>query len=358
MAFPTNNLQRTATTSVVAAAFVLGPFLTAIAQAVPLTGAGATFPEPLYQRYASEIKKTYPDLQINYQGIGSGGGIKQLTAGTVDFGASDAAMTDTEIAKVARGVVFVPTAGGAVAVVYNLPGVNNLKLSRKTLPAVFDGQITRWNDSRIAADNPGVRLPNQPIKLAVRADSSGTTFVFTNHLSAIDNYFRGRIGADKAPRWAASPLKAKGNPGVAQIVKRTPGTIGYVESAFAKTNRLQSALVQAKNGSYVAPSLQAANQALQGVQFNPDYRVDFKKTGDPANGYPITGLTWIMLYKQYPDAAKADSVKRMVQWILTKGQALNGSLEYTQIPQSTANRVVQAVQSGVTASTATNRSGR
>jgi len=178
-------------------------------------------------------------------------------------------MKDAQIAKVNRGVIFVPTAGGTVAVVYNLPGVNNLKLSRKTLPAIFSGQITPWNDPRIVADNPGVRLPNQPIKLAVRADSSGTTFVFTNHLSAIDNYFRGRVSADTAPRWAASPLKAKGNPGVAQIVKRTPGTIGYVESAFATTNRLQTAQVQAKNGSYVAPSLQAANEALQAVQFNP-----------------------------------------------------------------------------------------
>ncbi|CAA9577309.1 Phosphate ABC transporter, periplasmic phosphate-binding protein PstS [uncultured Synechococcales cyanobacterium] len=358
MAFPTTNLQRTATTSAVTAAFVFGPFLTAIAQAVPLTGAGATFPEPLYQRYASEIKKVYPDLQINYQGIGSGGGIKQLTAGTVDFGASDTAMTNEEAAKVSRGVIYVPTAGGAVAVVYNLPGVNNLKLSRKTLPAIFSGQITRWNDSRIVADNPGVRLPAQPIRLATRADSSGTTFIFTNHLSAIDPYFKGRIGANKAPRWTRNSLKAKGNPGVAQIVKRTPGAVGYVESSFSKTNRLQTAQVQAKNGSYVAPTVQAANQALQAVQFDSDNRVDFTKLGDPANGYPITGLTWIMVYKQYADPAKADSVKRMVQWILTRGQALNSSLEYTQIPQSTANRVVQAVQSGVGVSTAATGSGR
>jgi phosphate transport system substrate-binding protein len=160
-----------------------------------------------------------------------------------------------------------------VAVVYNVPGVSNLRMSRAVLPAIFSGQITRWNDPKIAADNPGVNLPDQPIRLAVRADSSGTSFIFTNHLSAINPYFKGRVGANRAPRWPGKPISGKGNPGVAQIVKRTPGSIGYVEAAFAKNNNLQTALVQNKKGAYVAPDVAQANKALSAVQFNPDFRV-------------------------------------------------------------------------------------
>ncbi|HEY9846617.1 MAG TPA: phosphate ABC transporter substrate-binding protein PstS, partial [Candidatus Caenarcaniphilales bacterium] len=288
MAFSKTTLRRTVTTSAVTVAFAFGPLLTAIAQALTLNGAGATFPEPLYQRYFAEFSKKNPGLQVNYQGIGSGGGIKQMIAGTVDFAGSDAAMTDEEIAKVSRGVMLVPTAGGAVSVVYNLPGVTNLKLSRTVLPAIFAGKISRWNDPKIAADNPGVNLPNQPIRPVVRADSSGTTFIFTNHLSAVDPYFRGRIGADKAPRWVKAFVKGKGNPGVAAQVKRTPLSIGYVEYAFAKQNQLQTALVQKKDGQFIAPDLASANQALATVKFPTNFRV-FE--GDPAQGYPITGLT-------------------------------------------------------------------
>ncbi len=350
MAFSPTALRRAVTTSAVAVALTFGPLLTAIAQAIPLTGAGATFPEPLYQRYFAELQRKFPDLLVNYQGIGSGGGIKQLTAGTVDFAGSDTAMTDEEAAGVSQGVVYVPTSGGPVAVVYNLPGApNNLKMSREVLPDIFSGKITRWNDPRIAADNPGVSLPDQPIRLAVRADSSGTSYIFTNHLSAIDPYFKGRIGATKEPRWPGDTIAAKGNPGVAQTVQRTPGTIGYVEASFATTNNLPVALVQDKQGAYVAPTLEAANQALAAVQFNPDYRVDFEKLGDPAAGYPITGLTWLMVYKQYPDPAKADSVKRMTQWVLTEGQEINDDLGYTRIPAPVADGVIQAVNSSVTA---------
>lgn len=351
MAFSVTTLRRAATTSAVAVAFTLGPLLAAIAQAIPLNGAGATFPDPLYQRYAAELAKRFPDLQMNYQGIGSGGGIKQMIAGTVDFAGSDTAMTDEERDQVGRGVVFVPTAGGPVAVVYNAPGVNGLKLSRPVLAGIFAGQITQWNDPKIGADNPGVNLPALPIRLAVRADSSGTTFIFTNHLSAIDSYFKGRIGANKAPRWSGKPLSAKGNPGVAQIVQRTPGTIGYVEYSFAKTNNLQTALVQDKKGVFVPPTLEGANRALASVQYDPDYRIDFTKLGDPAEGYPITGLTWIMVYKQY-DPAKADAVKRMVAWILNEGQELNDDLDYTRIPPELATRVVDTANRDVTSGAA------
>lgn len=344
------------TTSVVAAAVAMGPVLTTVAQTtVTLNGAGATFPDPLYQRYAAEFKRTHPNITINYQGIGSGGGIKQMIAGAVDFAGSDAAMTNAEAGQVKPGVVFVPTAGGPVAVVYNLSGVSNLKLSRAVLPAIFDGQITTWNDPKIAADNPGVNLPNQPIRLAVRADSSGTSFIFTNHLSATDAYFRGKVSASKTPSWPGRPLKGKGNPGVTQIVKRTPGTIGYVEATYATNNRLQVAQVQNKKGRYVSPTLEETQTALESVQFNNDFRVDFTKLGDPTDGYPIAGLTWLMVYKQYPDAAKADAVKTMVSWILNQGQAINPQLGYTRIPNRVATQASQAVSSGVTSAATSSR---
>ena len=341
----TTVLNRLATTSVIAAAVTLGPIFTAVAQAETLNGAGATFPAPLYEQYARQIKQKNPDISINYQAIGSGGGISQFTAGTVDFGASDAAMTDAEIAKVKNGVLLVPTAGGAISVVYNLPGVNDLKLSRKTLPGIFSGQITKWNDEQIKADNPGVNLPDLPIKVAVRADGSGTTFIFTNHLSAISPYFKGRIGTSKSPSWTIpNALKGKGNPGVANLVSRTQGAIGYVEYQYAQTNKLTSAQVQNKQGQFVAPSLEGANQALSTVSFPENFRVF---VGDPDQGYPIVGMTWLLVYKNYPNAAKGTAVKKFLNWVLTDGQQLNDSLNYTRVPSSVANQVLETVNSSV-----------
>jgi phosphate transport system substrate-binding protein len=346
MKFSTTILNRVVTTSVVAATVAFSPMFAAVAQAETLSGAGATFPAPLYERYAREIKKKLPNIKINYQSIGSGAGIRQTIAGTVDFGASDAAMTDADIAKVKRGVILVPTAGGALAVVHNIPGVKNLRLSRKTLPAIFSGQITNWSDAQIKADNPGVNLPNTPIKAVVRADGSGTTFIFTNHLSAINAYFKGRVGANTAPKWAglSNVLKGKGNPGVANLVSRTQGSIGYVEDSFAKANKLNVAQVQNKKGEFLAPSLKAANAALSNVRFPDNYRVF---VGDPDQGYPIVGLTWIMVYKNYPNAAKADAVKKFVNWVLTDGQKINDDLNYTSIPAGVVNRVLNTVNSTV-----------
>lgn len=345
MAFFSTILNRVVATSFITGAVALSPVLTVIAQAETLNGAGATFPAPLYERYAREVKKKHPDLKVNYQAIGSGGGIRQTINGTVDFGASDAAMKDDEIAKVKNGVILVPTAGGAVSVVYNLPGVNKLRLSRKTLPAIFSGKITNWNDAQIKADNPGVNLPNQPIKFVVRADGSGTTFIFTNHLSTIDPYFKGRIGANTAPKWTLpNALRGKGNPGVAALVARTPGAIGYVEYDYATKNKLKSAEVQNKKGEFVAPSLAAANAALSTVKFPDNYRVF---VGDPGQGYPIVGLTWMMVYKKYPTPAKADAVKKWINWVLKDGQQYNDDLNYTKIPGDVVNRVLQTVNSSV-----------
>ncbi|XGW00054.1 MAG: phosphate ABC transporter substrate-binding protein PstS [Leptolyngbya sp. BL-A-14] len=344
MVFPAIAFRRAVTASAVTAAIAFGPLLTAIAQAVPLTGAGATFPVPLYERYIAEFKKANPDIDVSYQGVGSGAGIRQVIAGTVDFGGSDAAMTDEDMAKVKNGVILVPTAGGAVAVVYNLPFVPNLKLSRDVLPDIFAGKIKKWNDPRIAKINPGAKLPDSDIRPVVRADGSGTSFIFTNHLSAISSSFKSEVGVGTAPKWPGSPLKGKGNPGVAKEVGNAEGTIGYVEYAYAKQNKMQTALIENKKGQFLPPSIRDTNKALSTVVIPENNRVF---VGDPEDGYPIAGLTWLMVYKQYDAPEKATAIKKFVNWILTDGQELNASLDYVRIPAKDAKRIVADVNSGV-----------
>jgi phosphate transport system substrate-binding protein len=345
MVFLTNGLRRAVTVSTATIAFSFGSVYTAIAQTVTLNGAGATFPKPLYDRYFDQFKKE-TGIQVNYEGIGSGGGIKQFIADTVDFGASDSYPKAEDKSQMKKGVILVPTAGGAVSVVYNVPGVSNLKLSRSVLPAIFMGEITRWNDPKIAADNPGAKLPNKPIRLAVRADGSGTTKIFTSHLAAISPAFKSKIPPDAAPTWLGNPLSGKGNPGVAALVKQTEGAIGYVEAAYASQNNLQQAQVQNQKKRFVSPTLAEANKALSAINFGSDFNVS--GASDPADGYPIAGVTWLLIKKEY-DAQKAPVVKKMVDWILTKGQAINAQLGYTQIPQTVANRAKQEVSTNVAA---------
>lgn len=330
-----------------AAATGLSPLLTESAdaqRAITLNGAGATFPAPLYERYFREFTRANPSIRVNYQAIGSGGGIRQVIAQTVDFGGSDAAMSDAQIAQVSRGIILVPTAGGAVVMAYNLPGVNNLRLPRAVYPEIFTGRITNWNDPRIAQANPGVSLPNLPIRPVVRADSSGTTFIFTNNLSAVNPYFRGRIGVGTAPRWTGiSPLTGRGNAGVAAQVQRTRGAVGYVEFSYARQNRLPTVTLQNKQGQFIAPSLEATEEALGTVTFPENFRVF---VGDPDRGYPIAGMTWLMVYRRYP-AGRGDAIKSLVRWVLTTGQGINNSLDYTRVPNAVAQRAIAAVNSGV-----------
>lgn len=301
---------------------------------------------PLYERYIAEFKKSNPDIEVSYQGVGSGAGIRQVIARTVDFGGSDAAMTDEDMAKVKNGgVILVPTAGGAVAVVYNLPFVPNLKLSRDVLPDIFTGKIKKWNDARIAKINPGANLPDSEIKPVVRADGSGTSFIFTNHLSAISSSFKSEVGVGTAPKWPGNPLKGKGNPGVAKGVSGAEGTIGYVEYAYAKQNKIQTALVENKKGQFLPPSIRDTNKALSTVVIPANNRVF---VGDPDDGYPIAGLTWLMVYKQYDDPQKAAAIKKFVTWILNDGQKYNSELDYVRIPAKDAQRIASEVNSGVT----------
>jgi phosphate transport system substrate-binding protein len=322
---------------------VFGSQLAAMAE-VTLSGAGATFPAPLYERYIREMRKAHPEIKVNYQGIGSGGGIKQTIAGTVDFGASDAAMTDAEMAKVPGGVLLIPTAGGAVSVAYNLAGIKGLKLPNPVLAGIFTGKITSWSDPQIAKANPGMKLPAGAIKPVVRADGSGTAFIFTNHVSAISPEFKAQVGASKEPKWPSGFLKGKGNPGVAGLIKSTPGSIGFTEYEFALKNGLTSAAVQNGSGKYVAPSLKSANQALADVQFPENFRAfDINS----AQGYPIVGLTWLLVPKTHKNPAKAKAIVTMVKWMLTSGQQFNDDLNYTSIPTGVASRAIAVVEAEV-----------
>jgi phosphate transport system substrate-binding protein len=337
-------IRRTFTASVVTLAVSVTPLFAAIAQAITLNGAGATFPQPLYERYIREFKSKNADTTVNYQGIGSGGGVKQFQAGSVDFGASDSAITDEEMDKVdrARGTIMVPTAGGAVAVAYNAPGVSTgLKLTQAVVGEIFGGKITKWNDPAIAKQNSGVNLPDQQIKLVVRADSSGTTFVFTNAVSAASPFFRGKIGVSKAPKWSANPLTGKGNAGVAASILQTPGSMGYVELATAKQNNMSFAAIQNKKGEFVTPSLESTNAALSGIKFPPNFRV-FE--GNPTAGYPIVGMTWMLVYKKY-EADKLPAVKQWIQWVLSDGQKINPTLDYATVPADVIQRVLKQVES-------------
>jgi phosphate transport system substrate-binding protein len=334
MVFSTTTLTRVCAVSFVATGILVVTTGDAFAQ--KLNGAGATFPAPLYQRYFSDYQKQ-TGVTVNYNAVGSGAGIRQFIAGTVDFGASDAAPSSSEKGQMKNGLILVPTAGGAVAVVYNLAGVNNVQLTRDELGKIFSGQITNWNQ----VDS---KLPNKPIKVVVRADGSGTTEVFTSALSAISPTFKSRVGTSKEPNWGFTVLKGPKNDGVAALVKQNDGAIGYVQDTFARKNEgatLRTAKVQNKAGKFVEPSLAEANNAMRGITFNPDFTAN---VDDPAQGYPIVGITWLLVKTDYGDAKKAAEIKKLVKWILTTGQSINNQLEYTRIPSVVAQRAIAAVE--------------
>ena len=277
--------------------------------AVKLQGAGATFPNPLYQKWISEFDKANPNVQIDYQSIGSGGGIKQLQAQTVDFGASDAPMTDDELKASPATVVHIPTVLGAVVVTYNLPGISSaLKFSPEVVADIFLGKITKWNDARIKADNPEANLPTTDISTVHRAESSGTTFVFTDYLSKVSAEWKEKVGANKSPKWIGG-IGGKGNEGVTGQVKQTPNTIGYVELAYAVQNKLPAAMIKNKAGAFIAPSIDAVTAAAAGaIATTPeDLRVSITNA-DGATAYPISSYTYILAYQDQKDATKGKAI--------------------------------------------------
>lgn len=301
-------------------------------QAQQLSGAGATFPAPLYQRWSVEYHKQVPSIQVNYQSVGSGAGVKNFLQGVVDFGASDAAMTDAEVAKSPRGAVMIPATAGSVVLAYNLPGVENLRLSREALVGIFLGKIIKWNDPAIVSANPGTALPSSPINVAFRSDGSGTTFVFTQHLAAISPEFDEQVGCDKSVVFPVG-IGGKGNEGVTALVKQTPGTIGYVEFGYAEQNGLSCAALENKAGEFVAPTPESGAAALASVELPENLRA---WPDDPAapGAYPITTFTWLLLAKKYDDPAKLKALKDFVTYGLTEGQSFATALGYIPLPES------------------------
>ena len=342
----TNKWTRRAFGAFVALAAVVSPIATQVALALTLSGAGATFPQPLYEKWFFEYNKKNPDVKISYQGIGSGGGINQITAKTVDFGASDAAMNDEQLAKVggAGKFLLLPMTAGAVAVTYNVPGVQTgLKLTRVALVNIFLGNIKKWNDPQIAALNRGVNLPDLNIAVVRRSDSSGTTFIFTNHLAAIKSGdWAEKVGKGTSVNWPTG-IGAKGNQGVAAQVQQTPGAIGYVEYAYATENNLPVASVENREGKFVLPTVKATQAALDGTKYPDNFRV-FIEDPDGATSYPIVGLTWLLVYKDSPDKAKGAELVKFVEWALTDGQQYVEPLKYTPLPADVAKRVISAAK--------------
>jgi phosphate transport system substrate-binding protein len=306
-----------------------------------LTGAGATFPYPIYSKwFADYAAKT--GVKINYQSIGSGGGIRQLTEGTVDFGASDAPMTDAELAKAKGPVLHVPTVLGAVVVTYNVPGVTQpLRLSGDVISDVFLGKITKWNDQRIAALNPGVTLPTTDVLVVHRSDGSGTTYIFSDYLTAVSPAWAKAPGRGKELQWPVG-MGGKGNEGVAGQVKQTPGAIGYVELAYAKQNSLAYATVKNAGGGFVVPTIESVTAAAAGVAAtlppNTDFRVSIVNAPG-AGAYPISSFTYLLINKTPTDAAKGKKLLDFVKWALRDGEQSAAALDYAPLPPLIVTRL-------------------
>jgi phosphate transport system substrate-binding protein len=320
--------------AITGAVFVLG---TAV-HADSLNGAGATFPQPLYQKWFQEYNdKT--GVEINYQGIGSGGGIKNITARSVDFGASDAPMSDAEMAK-APGILHIPTVAGAVTVAYNVPGVGpGIHLTGDVLAEIYLGQITNWNDSRITGLSPGTTFPNLPITTFHRSDGSGTTNIFTTYLSQISGDWASSVGAGKSVKWPEG-LGGKGNPGVAALINQTSGGIGYIELAYAVHNNISYAAVRNAKNKFIYPSVDSTTAAAAGSSLPPDFRKVITNTSAP-DGYPITGFTFLLVYK----TGTKPELKQFLQWMLTDGQQEAASLLYAPLPENVRQRALAAVNS-------------
>jgi phosphate transport system substrate-binding protein len=310
---------------------------------VDLQGAGATFPYPLYSKWVAEYGKAHPNVRINYQSIGSGGGIRQIIERTVDFGASDAPMTEEELAKAPGKILHIPTTLGAVVVGFHLEGVTGLKLTPEVLAAIFLGEITRWDDPKLAEVNPGAKLPAQAITVVYRSDGSGTTAVFTDYLARVSPAWKEKVGAGKSVKFPAG-LGAKGNEGVAGQLKTTPGAIGYVELANAKQTGIPYAALRNKAGQVVQPELPAVSAAAAGAAMPEDLRVSIvDPAGDTA--YPIAAFTYILVYEEQADPAKGKALVDFLWWATHEGQRFGPDLHYAQLPPEVVGKVEARLRS-------------
>ncbi|GAM08843.1 phosphate-binding protein PstS [Geobacter sp. OR-1] len=310
-----------------------------------INGAGATFPYPLYSKWFSEYAKIDKSVKFNYQSIGSGGGIKQITAQTVDFGASDKFLSDSELQGAPGKLLHIPTVMGAVVVTYNLPGVpSGLKLSSEDVADIFLGRITKWNDPKIANDNPGVKIPNKPIVVVHRSDGSGTTSIFTDYLTSVNQEWAKKVGKGPSVKWPVG-LGGKGNEGVAGQVKNTQFSIGYVELAYAVENKLPYAFLKNKDGKFVEPTIKSISAAASGAakRMPADYRISL--VNQPGKDtYPVVGFTWLLVYEQQKDKVKGQKLVEFLNWSLYKGQKLAGPLLYAPLPANVAKMVDKTIK--------------
>lgn len=312
--------------------------LTASAQTT-LNGAGATFPYPMYSKWFSEYHKLHPDVEINYQSIGSGGGIRQVLAGTVDFGASDGPMTDEQLSQTKTKILHVPTVLGAVVPAYNIPGVTGeIKFTPQALAGIFLGKITAWNDAAIASANPGVKLPNDSIIVVHRSDGSGTTYIWTDYLSKASPDWQTQVGKGTSVKWPVG-LGGKGNEGVAGMVRQMAGSIGYIELIYAVQNNIPYGVVKNAAGNFVKASLQSVTAAAGSVKsMPPDFRVSI--TNAPgADAYPISSFTWLLIPQQSKDPAKGKILANFLNWMVDDGQKMTAELTYAPLPGNVAEKV-------------------
>jgi phosphate transport system substrate-binding protein len=311
---------------------------------VLLNAAGATFPYPIYSKWFDVYHQQHPNVQINYQSIGSGGGIRQLQAGTVDFGASDGPMTDEQLSQSKVKVLHFPTVLGAVVPTYNIDGVkSDLNFTQKALAGIFLGTITKWNDAAIAGANPGVNLPNSDIVVVHRSDGSGTSYIWTDFLSKASDDWKSKVGKGTSVNWPVG-LGGKGNEGVSGLVKQTPGAMGYIELIYAVQNNISYGKVQNADGKFVKADLAGVTAAAAADAKNipEDFRVSITNASGAAV-YPISSFTWLLIPTQIPDAAKRDAIKGFLLWMLNDGQNYNEGLSYAKLPKPVVERELKAI---------------
>ena len=316
----------------------------AAACAQNINGAGATFPNPIYSKWFSEYSQQHPDVKINYQSIGSGGGIRQVTEGTVDFGASDGPMSDQALKDSKIKIVHIPTVLGAVVPVYNLPGVTQeLKFSQDALAGIYLGKITMWNDPYIAKENPGINLPAQSILPVYRSEGSGTTYIFTDWLSKVSPEWKSKVGAANAVKWPTGTGQ-KGSEGVSAMVRQTKFSIGYVELVYAAENHMQFGMVRNHDGKFIKASTAGVTTAAAAfaTRIPADYRVSI--TDAPgAESYPISSFTWLLIPSPAKDAAKGKAIAGFLNWMLEKGESQAASMSYAPLPAAVAERVKKTI---------------
>ena len=314
------------------------------ARAQKLTAAGATFPYPIYSKWFNEYSAAHPGVEINYQSIGSGGGIQQVTKGTVDFGASDMPMKDDQLAASPIKLIHIPTVLGADVPAFNVPGVQDLKFSGDVLADIFLGKINNWNDARIAKDNPGVKLPDQKIIVVHRSEGSGTTFIWTDYLSKVSKEWNDGPGKGTALNWPTG-VGGKGNEGVAGLIRQMPGALGYIELIYALQNHISFGAVKNLSGNYVKASIEGVTEAAAGIKQMPaDYRISITNAAG-ANAYPISSFTYLLIPTSGGDAAKRKVLKDMLSWIIKSGEGEASQLSYAPLPEALQQKVLNTVYS-------------